>query len=168
MVDTPAKSSESLTVGMLAQRLDGMDEAIRLLQGVADRMPTPALVQASVDSEKELTKERFKGVADILAERKTQVESALTAQKESAAETKTSLSELITQTAQTLSTKAGGLERETTDIKTRLTTIESRTIVTKEASGDNRSLIFSIIAAFVGIGGLVFGIMALVRTAGIG
>ncbi len=47
------------TTRELQQRLDGMAEAVRLVQATVDRMPTPAIVQAHLETLEVLVDQRF-------------------------------------------------------------------------------------------------------------
>lgn len=90
MVETPAKSADELTVGMLAQRIDGMDEAIRLLQEAANRQPSPREVELQVHALKELKTAHFQALRELIDARfdgnKTALDAAFQAARETGQE----------------------------------------------------------------------------------
>lgn len=136
------------SVETIDQRLDSMDKAIQLLQDYTNRMPTPAIVQKSVDALRELHDEKFASIQTQFKERDTRVEqqaresksaldAALAAQKEAVTEQNKSNTLAIdkagaaftkqidaTQTLIQSTTKA--TDDKISDIKDRITTIESR------------------------------------------
>ncbi len=123
LVDKPS-------VETIDQRLDSMDKAISLLQGLADRMPTPALVQADVDALKELTDTKINALKELVDAKfegnKTALDAALKTQKEASDKIEANFSkqfEGITSISQA-TTKAS--DDKISDIKDRITAIESR------------------------------------------
>lgn len=54
------------TTRELQTRLDGMAEAVKLLQAAVDRQPTPALVQSDVDALRTLTGTRIDGLKELI------------------------------------------------------------------------------------------------------
>ena len=149
-------------------RMTAMDKALER----AEKYPTA--IDNAITGVKELYNEKFKGVAEVLEERdkravssatdaKTAVDAAFKAQNDSAAKTEKNFGDQIRQTADLLTSKTGSLETMINDAKTRLTSVESRTSITKETAGDTRALTFSVIAALAAVAGLVFGLIALMK-----
>lgn len=146
---------------IMETRMEGYDKAIELLQAFADRMPTTAMVQASLDGLKAVMEERFISTKMQFEQRDVAVAAALQAAKEAVLEqnrssaTAISKSELATQKqidtqSSLISTATGALRDQIDDLKARLIRVEEGSTVQKETKTDNRQNI----GMLVGVGGL--------------
>lgn len=130
MVDTPAKSSETLTVGMLAQRLDGMDEAIRLVKDTVSSMPTPALVQADVNALRELTAAKFQSLTALMEAKfdgnKVALDAALKTQKEGSDKIESNFTKQTDNVVANIQTLTKSFDDKISDLKDRFNTREGR------------------------------------------
>ncbi len=164
MVDAPAKSTEPITVGMLAQRLDGMDKAIELLQAFADKSPTTSNVQLEVASLKELTAANFKALRELVDSKfdgnKVALEAALKTQKESSDKIESNFVKQIDGVLATIGALTKTTDDKIGDLKDRFNTREGQTSGTKEATTDGRALLFSAIAAIVAVVGALIAVAA--------
>ncbi len=173
MVETPAAKP---TVDTLDEKLNGMQEAVRLLQASVDRMPTPDIVQSDVDALKELTAANFKAARELMDAKfdgnKTALDAALKTQKEASDKIESASKEQNVNVLATISALRQTTDDKISDLKDRFNTREGQTTGTGSANAASRALLFSIIgmviAAVVGAGGLIFGIAAMLRAGGAG
>jgi len=125
---------------LLETRLNGMDKALQLLQAFADRTPTTKDVQNEVIALREVVFEKFNGIKNQLNDRDTAVSAAFSAAKEAVGEqtkssnlaitkSETGVAERIKGLDETNKTNFKGIEDKISDMKDRLTIIESKTSI---------------------------------------
>lgn len=153
-------------------RLDAMDKAIELLQAFADKSPTTAAVGQMVESLEKLHAEKFKSIETQFDERDTRTEqmakvsdlavnAAFAAAKEAVGEQNKSNALSIAKSEAATAKQIDGIlasittatktsDDKFTDIKDRLTTIESQ----KKGAGD-------MLGYVVGVGGLLVAAAAI-------
>lgn len=135
-------------VAVLEQRLEGMDEATRVLDKTVTR--TPTAIQEQVGHLRGLTEERFNSIATQFKERderqqkesqsnKVAIDAALTAQKEAVAEqdkgnqkaiskAEFATADTIAKLTQLFDTNHKALTDKVDDLKDRITGMENRTV----------------------------------------
>lgn len=117
------------SVETLEQRLDSMDKAITLLQGSVDRMPTPSLVMAAVDSLKELTGAQLSGLRELVDAKfegnKTALDAALKTQKEASDKIEANFTKQFEAISNIVEAKTKALDEKIGDNKDRITSSES-------------------------------------------
>jgi len=158
---TESAASKTPTVETLSQRLDGMQEAVRLLQAFADKAPTTRDVHGEVAALKELTAADFKALRELLDSKfdgnKVALDAALKTQKEGSDKIESNFVKQIDGVLATIETLTKTTDDKIGDLKDRVTLRDGQTV----GHSDSRALIFSVIAAVVGGGALVVGVIAL-------
>ena len=143
----------------LILRIDAADKAVKLLQAFADRTPTTMDVQHEVTALREVVMEMFKGIRTQLAERdvqtekasrdvKSAVDAAFAAAKEAVGEqnksnalaiakSETSFIKQIDMFGETNKTNMKAVDDKISDIKERITIIESKTSISDPSTAVN-------------------------------
>lgn len=136
---------------LIETRLNGMDKALSLLQAFADRTPTTMDVQHQVTALREVVMQKFDGINTQIVERdaatdkaskdvKSAVDAAFAAAKEAVGEQNKSNALSISKSEvgftkqidgilELIKTTSKGVDDKISDIKERITIIESRTSV---------------------------------------
>lgn len=126
MVETPAKSADSLTVGMLAQRLDGMDKAIELLQAYANRQPSPEVLAEQIIALKELKAAHFQALRELMDARfagnQTALDAALKTQKEASDKIESNFTKQNDNVVANIQTLTKSFDDKISDLKDRFNT----------------------------------------------
>ncbi len=176
MVDALAKAAQIVTVETLSQRLDGMDEAIRLLQVTTSSMPTPATVQERVTALKELTESNRLADQKLVDAKfdgnKTALDAALKTQKEASDKIESASKEQNVNVLATISALRQTTDDKISDLKDRFNTREGQTSGSGSANASSRALLFSIIgivlAAIGGVAAITSVIVNMSRAGGAG
>jgi chromosome condensin MukBEF ATPase and DNA-binding subunit MukB len=127
-------------IASIVQRLEASDKAVKLLQEFADRTPTTMDVQNKVEQLREVVMEKFAGIKDTFAQAGTALTAALQAQEKQAIATNDSnkaasdkmeagFTKQIDMFSTTNKTELKGIRDIISDIKERITIIESRTSI---------------------------------------
>lgn len=161
-------------------RIEGMDKAIELLQASTNKFPDN--IERAVERLQELHDEKFSSIETQFIDRDTRteqtsrdskvaVDAALQAAKEAVGEqnksnalaiakSETTFTKQIDQIGVLITTMQKNFDDKMDDMKERIQAAETRMQgmeSQKKGSTDNWSIISAVIAAFVGIGGLVLG-----------
>lgn len=130
---------------LIETRLNGMDKAISLLQGFADRTPTTMDVQHQVLALRETTIQRLNGIDAMFRERadlatkqerdaKEAVAAALSAAKNIADVQNRANEATNTKTEASFTKQIDNMDEKINDIKERITVIESKKLITDPSS----------------------------------
>jgi len=143
-------------------RLEGMDKALQLLQANADKTPTTSNVQGEVAALRELTQANFKALRELVDSKfegnKVALDAALKTQKEGSDKIESNFTKQIDGVLTAVGTLTKTTDDKIGDLKDRFNTREGQTSGTKDATVDNRALLFSVIAALVGIGAIAIAL----------
>ncbi len=153
------------------QRVVSVDTAVKLLQGLVAQQP--ALVDAKLENLRILHEEKFKSIQtqflerDVRAEgsakdQKVAVDAALQAAKEAVGEqnkssalainkSETATNKQIEQMGLLITTATKGIDDKISDLKDRLTAIESGTLGGHKVKDDSRATIAIVVAALVAL-----------------
>jgi tetrahydromethanopterin S-methyltransferase subunit B len=167
---------------IIETRLDAMDRAMELLGEYPTRM------DEKIGALKELHKEKFDGIQRQFEERevrttqaardsKDALDAALSAAKEAVEKQNQSSASSITKSEisiekrietlmGTIATRSQAVDRMINDLKDRVTSIESSregALMARMTSMDTGKYAATIIGAIVGVGGLLFGLIAFMR-----
>ena len=156
---------------VLGQRLDGIDEATKVLNDIVTRVPTD--VQVAVGHLKELHDERFESVATQFKERDTRseresrdnkvaVDAAFAAQKEAASEqnksntlaiskSEAATSETISKLTELFQTTVSAQADKVDDLKQRVTAVEQRKLGANESNAGYQWVVMAVFAGFVAL-----------------
>lgn len=171
LLTTQALQRENLWLRDLFEtRLEAMDKAINLLQAFADRTPTTLDVQAEVTALREVVMVMFGGIKTQLLERdaqtekasrdvKSAVDAAFAAAKEAVGEQNKSnalsiskseagVTKQIDGIVELIRTTSKGTDDKISDIKERITIIESRTSVSDPTTAINLAKLDEKVARF--------------------
>lgn len=129
-----ARSSVESLRDVIETRLEAMDKAIELLQKATDRFP--AHVANEVGTLRQLHAEKFESIQVQFRERdtrtdqtsrdtKTAIDAALQAQKEAAGKSEVSFTKQIDQIGDLIGTMGKGFDDKVSDLKDRITMMES-------------------------------------------
>ncbi len=141
-------------------RLRAMDEATKLLQMRADRVPSE--VTMAVEHLKSLHEEKFAGVQQQFRDGKVAVDAALQAAEKSAVATQKSASEAITKSETGANKIIEVLTLRIDDLKERITLIEGKTSGVQSSQSSqqiDKSFFVSIIATLAAITAVVISIV---------
>lgn len=167
---------------LIETRLNAMDEALRLLQSRADRVPSE--VDLKVGSLERLNAETFSSIdkqfqaINTLANQvnsgnKEAIAIALQANKEAASETKSSIDKRLDQSERQFNTAMAvrdvsidGLNKSSTSLESRVTAIESRTVgqrheqtTQQSANTSTTNIAGLIVGSLIGAAGLLLALL---------
>jgi len=142
--NNPTPSTEEI-----AARLNAMDKAIVLLQGVMDRMPTPAIVDEHVSALKELTFTQIISLKELVDAKfdgnKTALDAALKTQKEASDK----LESNFTKQMDTIGERVG-------ELRDSIKAAEGKVTGTTASTG----FMFTLFGALIGFAGIAMAIVA--------
>lgn len=147
-----------LTKENFETRLDALDKATVLLQSRADRVPQIETVAANMLGLRELHGERFSSIETQFKERDTALSTTLSATKEAIIKSEIAFTKQLDQIGLQIQTILKAVEDKISDVKERITVIESRTegiANNKQETRDDSKHIWGI--AF-GIGGFALAL----------
>ena len=165
---------------LIFTRIDGMDKGITLLQSQADKVPSIAVVNASVEALRQYFEEKFHSISIQFTERDTRTESsardskvavdaALQAAKEavgeqnkssalSIAKSEAATTKQIDQISLIINATTKGTDDKIDDLKTRLTAMEGA----RSGGRDAGSVVVQVIAAIASLGFVLMIIVSVV------
>lgn len=148
------------SVETLEQRLDGMAEAVKLLQASVNSMPTPAIVMEKVDALKDLTDTKITGLRELIDAKfdgnKTALDAALKTQKEGADKIESNFTKQFENVVANIQTMTKSFDDKISDVKDRFNTSEGRS----KGLGDG----WVILVGAIGVIGIIASIVTAILT----